>query len=159
MRIENQDGEAVAFKFVAADGLWIGIEPLVPASDVEQTGLPGLVAALGGVRVISVLAGGPAATDLGLAPANFESVITLTDGSTQSLSIGDAAPTSSGYYVISNDDDTPKLVSKPALDQLIGLVDNPPIIPTPTLTATITSTLGITGTVTVTPTIDLTATD
>jgi hypothetical protein len=158
IRVSNLDGAVAHFEF-GDEGLWIGLEPPAPAIDVDQTGLPGLAAGLSNLRVISALGSDINADDIGLDPAPYRAVLTLSDGSTRTLAVGSPSPIGNGYFVLAEGDSTPKLVSMPTIDQLIGLIDNPPIIPTPTATATITATVGITGTVTVTPTLSVEATD
>jgi hypothetical protein len=72
-------------------------------------------------------------------PAYMMSFI-FKDGSKHSLNVGSVTPIQNGYYT-SLDNGAIKIVDKPGLDALIGLLTNPPYVATPVPPITVTPTV------------------
>ncbi len=148
IRVSDPLGNSTAF-VQGEDGSWRGEEPEYSAGEIDQAALSSLASQLASMRMITTLENPPALDALGLAPPNYQAVFTFSNGASPGLEIGDEAPTGNGFYV-QQGQGAPGLVSKPAIDQLINLLEMPPLIPTPVIT--------ITATETISPTIEATAT-
>jgi hypothetical protein len=86
-------------------------------------------------KVLVSLETSPALADVGLTKPAYRLVITLNDGSTQTLKVGSLVPTGTGYYVQMNNDSV-VVISKNNIDTLFGLVSTACATPTPEPSAT-----------------------
>ena len=78
---------------------------------------------------------------VGLQEPKYQITLTLSDGTTHEIAIGDETITHIQYY-LRIDNSVPKVVLKSSFEGLINFLTNPPILPTltPTMEATITPT-------------------
>lgn len=145
IRIANLDGQAVEF---AREGeVWLLKQPAAPAEETDITRIEGLIAAFAGLRPVAGFTIDAPLSAIGLQFPPYSLTLTLPGGETHVLAIGDAAVTGTGYYV-SLDGGPVQLATKSVLDQFIGLLDSPPLLPTPIPEPT----EPITGTLELTPT-------
>lgn len=128
IRIENLDGQAVQ---VRQEGeVWLLVQPPAPAEQTDLTRIENLVAALGALQLVTQADLEAPLNVVGLEFAPYLLTLTLADGTVHEVAIGDASVTGTGYY-ISVDGGLPQLATKSVLDQFIGLLDSPPLLPTP----------------------------
>ena len=127
------DGQTVVVQRDTATGQWS--MPDVPAETVD-TFLIGTVAGqLFSMRVDRVLETTQSQAALGLDAPAYTIQLTLQDGRQQVLRVGDVTAIGTGYYV-QLDDQAPAIVAKADLDAVLGILDNPPLLPTSTPTVT-----------------------
>jgi hypothetical protein len=145
--IEDNQGKVVSF-VKDAQGKWSLLEPEGEAGDL--TAADTAINSFTGLTVLSSLETVPALNVIGLAQPVYVITLTSTTGQIRKVFIGSVTPTNSGYYV-KVDNGSALVVSKFAVDGLLDVFNNPPLLPTPTPTETQTPT--ITPTSTLTPTL------
>jgi len=105
------------------------------AADTDPTGIDGMLTQITSLSVLSDLDPAPALDIIGLTMPIYRFKVTLQDGKQKIVYIGKVTPTKSGYYA-RLEEGNPVVVSKYAVDNLINLLDKPPIAtPVPTLPA------------------------
>jgi hypothetical protein len=106
---------------------WRMLSPEVGGADTGR-----VEAALAGILAPVIrqsLAAGVALEPYGLAPAQFRVTLLLADGTTHSMDIGRVDPTGSVYYAMLPGDGRVLMVSRFSLEDLLGLVAEPPYPP------------------------------
>jgi hypothetical protein len=137
VRLEDRaNGRAVELAKDAA-GTWSMVEPgPQPADQAAAT------TATSGLTSLTVNTTLTTTTDLapfGVLSPTYRLTVNLTDGRVLAAAIGDKAPTGSTYYVLRDGEGTIVTVNAFGLDSIIGMLENPPIVPTATPTATSTT--------------------
>ncbi|HSL43958.1 MAG TPA: DUF4340 domain-containing protein [Anaerolineales bacterium] len=135
IRLEAKSGETVQ---VArdAENAWAITEPVEAKAD--QGAAEAAASQITTMRVLDTVPD----VDLGIVGLQVpEYVLTIefTDGGERIVDVGVMTPTESGYYVRDTDGKV-IIVSRSAIDALLGLLDNPPYLETPTLEAGATAT-------------------
>jgi hypothetical protein len=140
LHIQNADGKSVQI-VRTAEGQWAFAEDTGEQLDSAQAES----AVISVVGMTTMLSLNPA-DDLGvyglLQPA-YEAELTLDGGQKHTLLVGDQVPTGDGYYV-RVDGNQPQVVSSLTVENMIGFLDNPPLLPTPTVEEAETSEPGAT---------------
>jgi Domain of unknown function (DUF4340) len=113
---------------------WIIEQPVGCQSDPGS--ISSSLSQLPSFKVLVSLEVPPALADVGLSIPAYSLLLTLNDGTTQTLSVGSIVPTGTGYYVQANRDPV-VVVSKYSIDSLFQLVSTVCATPTPEVTATI----------------------
>lgn len=133
----KSDGQRLVLER-AEDQTWWIHEPIVYEADENRVaGALGDMATLRSNRVISD-AGNLA--DYGLATPVMTVTLTLADGATHTLRVGDQNPTGTYRYVMADDRSEVYLVYSWGISNLEQAVAEPPKKPTPTPTPTVTPT-------------------
>jgi hypothetical protein len=151
-RLTIEDGQKNRVALTTQDGsTWVMVD--AEAQEVDGQMVADVLTQFAGARVLNTLATPPADSAMGMAQPAY--VITLLDQGDKvyEVEVGVQTPTQSGYYV--RRDGVVYVVSKANLDNLLGMVEHPPLFPTPTLSATQEM---ISGTLTISPTQTITAT-
>ena len=133
IRIESKAGEMVEMAR-NAENAWALILPIEASADQAA-----VEAATGQIPTIRVLDQVPnlAKDSVGLDDPEYIITIIFTSGVERIINVGVLTPTESGYYVSHGEGDV-LIVGNTGLDGLIGLLTNPPYLPTETpLPATI----------------------
>jgi hypothetical protein len=105
-------------------------------ADTDPTGIDSMLTQITSLSVLSDLDPAPALDIIGLTMPAYRLKITLQDGQQKTVYVGKLTPTKSGYYG-RLEEGNPVVVSKYAVDNLVNLLDKPPIAtPVPTLPAT-----------------------
>jgi hypothetical protein len=105
------------------------------AADTDPTGIDGMLMQITSLEVLSDLDPAPALDIIGLTTPAYRFKVTLQDGQQKTVYIGKLTPTKSGYYA-RLESGNPVVVTKYAVDNLINLLDKPPIAtPVPALPA------------------------
>jgi hypothetical protein len=105
------------------------------AADTDPTGIDAMLTQITSLSVMSDLEAAPALDVMGLTTPAYVFKVTSQDGQQKTVYIGKLTPTKRGYYV-RLEDGNPIVVGKYAVDNLINLLDKPPIAtPVPTLPA------------------------
>lgn len=113
------------------DGKWTLKQPEEgPADEVRVQSMISRLASLSSTRTIDSPGN---LADFGLATPKAEAKITLQDGKSYSLLVGDETPDKSGYYVKLPDATSVEVVQDLIGSDLMGMLTNPPK-PTPTPT-------------------------
>jgi hypothetical protein len=133
MTFSGADGKMVVVLRDTATGQWT--MPDVPAESVDTFRIGTLAGQLFAMRVERTLETTQSPAALGLDTPTYTIQLTLEDGRQQVLLVGDATPIGTGYYV-QLDGNAPVIVAKVDLDPVLGIVDNPPLLPTPSPTVT-----------------------
>jgi hypothetical protein len=106
------------------------------AADTDPTGIDAMLTQITSLSILSDLEAAPALDVIGLTTPAYRFKVVLQDGQQQTVYVGKLTPTKSGYYARIVEGN-PVVVSKYGVDNLINLLDKPPIatpIPTATLT-------------------------
>ena len=151
MKIEDAQGNQLYLRKLG--GVWIMTEPERQNADIEKVN--SVVGQLVSAEVLNTLSTPPAQDQVGLATPAYVLTITDQSGKDYVLDIGSETPTQSGYYV--RKDGIVLVVDKMAIDNLVDLLKNPPVVPS-TATGVLTPQGVITGTMTISPTLQVTAT-
>lgn len=127
IRVESKSGETVEFAR-GADKAWALIQPEKTKADQGSA-----EAAASQVTTMRVLDSVPGVDPkiVGLEVPEYVLTVKFTSGVEQTVNVGIVTPTENGYYVR---DAAGKIVivSKDAVDALLGLLKNPPYAETPT---------------------------
>jgi hypothetical protein len=124
IRIEAKSGETVEVAR-GADNAWVLTQPLEAKAD--QGAAEAAATQVTTMRILDTVPG----IDPGIIGLeNPEYVLTLefTGGGERTVDVGVITPTESGYYV--QDADRTVVVSRSAIDSLLGLLTNPPYLET-----------------------------
>jgi len=137
--VVSSDGDTVR---VARDedNTWKLVEPDEETS--ETNNIEGVVAGVININLLTKIDPAPPADVSGFNPAMYVVRMFDKNGAEESFYIGSLTPTSSGYY-IQTEDGQVYVADKTKIDQVIELVQNPPInmTPTPAITEESISTL------------------
>lgn len=134
--------DVVEFEVVGSDGAsvlvnrdegsaWKLVEPEAETS--ETNNIEGVVAGVININLLTKIDPAPPADVSGLEPPLYIVTMVNKNGNEEAFLIGELTPTSSGYY-IQTDDGQVYVADKTKIDQVIELVRNPPVNVTPTLT-------------------------
>lgn len=129
LRIEDAAGEAVEFE-IGLDGNWAFVEPVTPAEETESDDISSAVSQTANLRVISNIENPPSLEAMGLDDPAFTIVLTV-ENEEIFIYVGDETQIENGYYV-KLDDESVVVVAKFALDSVLDLLREPPLVPTPT---------------------------
>jgi hypothetical protein len=122
------------------EGSWALVEPA--GGQADEARIDSAVSQVQNLSIISELENPPALDQVSLDPPAYRMTITTADGQEYVAFIGDVTPIESGYYA-RRDGGPVVVVSKAAVDSLIGLVEMPPVV---TETPVPTGEIGGTGT-------------
>lgn len=127
IRVEKASGETVELAR-NAENAWALIEPTQAAAN--QGAAEAIASQATTMRILDTV---PSVDPevVGLDNPEFELNVGFTDGSEETAEIGIVTPTESGYYVRDAGGEI-VIVSRSAVDALIGLLENPPYLETPT---------------------------
>ena len=127
IRIEAKAGGAVEVAR-AADNAWALKEPV--EAKAEQGAAEAAASQVTAMQIVDTVPD----VDLqvvGLDDPEYVMTVKFTGGGERTVDIGVMTPTESGYYV-RNTDGKVVIVSRSAIEALLGLLDNPPYLETPT---------------------------
>ena len=126
IRIESKSGDIVEVAR-GEDSAWTLIQPVEATADQASA-----EAAASQVTTMLILDTVPDLDPKIIGLENPEYVLTIqfTNGGERTVDVGVITPTESGYYV--RDGDRVVIVSRSAIDSLLGLLTNPPYLETPT---------------------------
>ena len=126
IRIESKSGETVEVRR-GEDNAWTLTQPVEAQADQAAA-----EAAASQVTAMPVLDTVPDVDPgiVGLEDPEYHLTINFTNGGERSVDVGVITPTESGYYV--RDADKIVIVSRSAVDPLLGLLTSPPYMETPT---------------------------
>jgi hypothetical protein len=126
IRIESKSGETVEVRR-GEDNAWTLTQPVEAQADQAAA-----EAAASQVTAMPVLDTVPDVDPgiVGLEDPEYHLTIKFTNGGERSVDVGVITPTESGYYV--RDADKILIVSRSAIDPLLGLLTSPPYMETPT---------------------------
>jgi hypothetical protein len=126
IRIESKSGETVEVAR-GEDNAWTLIQPVEGKADQGAA-----EAAASQVTTMPILDAVPDLDPGIVGLDNPEYVLTMkfTNGGERTVDVGVITPTESGYYV--RESDKIVIVSRSAIDALLGLLTNPPYLETPT---------------------------
>jgi hypothetical protein len=128
IQVEDASGRQVRLEQMS--GAWVLIHPTAEATDTARAA--SLATQLGSLTVRSLLEIPPAASVMGLEPPAYTIRLMLGDGSRLTAEVGMETPTQSGYYVRLNDGRV-AVVNNYSLENIVSILDNPPIYLTPTV--------------------------
>jgi len=122
-----------------AQGNWQVTSP--DERPADQTQAQSFASQFANVFVSTVITKSADLTPFGVLSPTYALGVKLVDGSNVRVSIGDKAPTGSGYYVLRDGESNAVVVSTSAIDGLVALLKAPPYAaptatPTPTVAAT-----------------------
>lgn len=135
VRVANIQGESVALQRDAS-AQWSLVEPQTGEIDLGRA--ESIVSQLVSLRTISTLDSTPDLAVVGLDPANYTITIDLNDGRQVVVRCGNLTPIETGYYVQMPGGPV-HVTSKFGIEAVVGIIADPPILPTPTPETTPTS--------------------
>ncbi|HSL30107.1 MAG TPA: DUF4340 domain-containing protein [Anaerolineales bacterium] len=141
IRVEADSGEAVELAR-NAENAWALTEP--DAAAVNQGAAEAIATQATTMRILDTVPDVDPEI-VGLEDPAHELTVGFTDGSEETVEIGMITPTESGYYV-KHPAGQIVIVSRSAVDALIGLLENPPYLETPTPNPTENSPASVTAT-------------
>lgn len=115
------------------DDVWVITWPL--GFEADSPSIEGRLSGLMALTVITSLDEAPPLEAMGLDRPRYRLLVTLESGKQLYASVGKETPTGDGYYVLTSERRL-VVVSKFSLDNLMGLIDRPPLKPTPTAQST-----------------------
>ena len=126
IRVEKASGETVELAR-NAENAWALIEPTEAAAN--QGAAEAIASQATTMRILDTI---PEVDPeiVGLDNPEYELNVGFTGGSEKTIGIGIVTPTEGGYYVRDSDGQI-VIVSRSAVDALIGLLENPPYLETP----------------------------
>lgn len=127
LRLEASSGESVQLER-DTENAWVLTEPVEARADQAAA-----EAAASQVTTLRVVDNVPDLDPevVGLEPPAYVLTIEFTDGGERTVDVGVITPTESGYYVRDTEGKV-MIVSRSAIDSLLGLLDNPPYLEPPT---------------------------
>ncbi|MGB9592965.1 MAG: DUF4340 domain-containing protein [Anaerolineae bacterium] len=146
----KRDGQKLVLER-AEDQTWWIREPIVYEADANR--VAGALNDLVTLRSTRTLTGTLNLADYGLATPTMTVTLTLADGTSHTLRVGDQNPTGSYRYMMADDRPEVHLVSSWGISNLEQIVAEPPKKPTPTPTPTVTPTPAASPVPTATPTV------
>lgn len=126
IRIEAKAGETVKVAR-GEDEAWALIEPIEAKAD--QASAEAAATQVTTMRVLDTVPDVDPAI-VGLQDPEYILTIEFTSGEERSVDVGVITPSESGYYV--RDGERVVIISRSAIDALLGLLTNPPYLETPT---------------------------
>ena len=126
MHVESSTGEIVELEH-NAENAWVLILPFEAAA--EQGSSEAAASQITTIRIIDRLPD-ISPKDVGLDAPQYKLIVKFTNDVERIVDIGVVTPTESGYYV--RIEGEIMIVSRSAIDALIGLLTNPPYAETPT---------------------------
>ena len=125
IRIESKAGDSVE---VArdADNAWVLTQPVEAPAD--QAAAEAAASQVTTMRIVDTVPDVDPEI-VGLEDPEYVLTVELTGGEERTVDIGVITPSESGYYV--RDAETVVIVSRSAIDSLLGLLTNPPYLETP----------------------------
>ena len=122
-----------------AQGNWQVTSP--DERPADQTQAQSFASQFANVFVSTVITKSADLTPFGVLSPTYALGVKLVDGSNVRVSIGDKAPTGSGYYVLRDGESNAVVVNTSAMDGLVALLNSPPYAaptatPTPTVALT-----------------------
>ncbi|MEW6717724.1 MAG: DUF4340 domain-containing protein [Chloroflexota bacterium] len=148
-QITDDSGRSVTL--VHQEDVWTLLEP--PAEDVDQMRVETAINQILSLRPLSNLGDDMKLMLIGLETPQYTIRVQLVSGAEHILYIGDLTPINNGYYSRLVDGSI-VVLSKYVVDSLVGLLDQPPIMPTATLlppTSTSTASPPVTTPLEITP--------
>lgn len=145
LRISAASGENLEVEG-GPEGDWRLVEPAGGQADVAR--IDSAVSQVQNLRIVSEMENPPPVDQVNLDPPAYRLSVTTADGQEYVAFIGDVTTIQSGYYA-HRDGGPVVVVSKPAVDSLIGLLETPPVVaetPAPTGESDGTGTPGEPGT-------------
>ncbi len=133
-------------------GNWQVTSPEARPADLTQA--QSWASQFANVYVSTVITTATDLTPFGVLSPTYTLGVKLVDGSNLRVSVGDKAPTGSGYYILRDGESNAVVVNTSAIDGLVALLKSPPYA---TPTATLTPTVDLTATA-LTPTVVATRT-
>jgi hypothetical protein len=134
IRLEAKTGEVVELAR-NEENAWVLIQPLDVAA--EQYAAEAAMSQVVTIQVMEKLSG-IAASDIGLDAPEYTLTVTFEDNVQRIVRVGVVTPSGTGYYALVENEIV--IISKSAMDALIGLIANPPyaetLTPSPTLAET-----------------------
>lgn len=138
----SESGQIVKFSLLAAsdkyttltrgaDGVWM-IETDSQNGMADQGQAEAAATQIATLRILRTLDAPPAAAEIGLDAPAYTLKVSTANGE-QTVQIGNATVTGSGYYIRDFDGNV-SIVSKFGVDALLNLLTNPPFAETPTPT-------------------------
>lgn len=148
--ISGEEGDAISFELNPDNNTWIVVDQPIELADSAQ--IEAVTGDLTFLTVNTPLPAQPPLDAMGLKNPSYIITIKLSDGEEVVLNIGNQTATGTGYYVMVNKNPA-VVVAKAALDSVINLLNNPPLVATstPTVTSTFETTEEQVETVTPTP--------
>lgn len=134
--VKNLAGKSVAAE-ADTTGKWVLAG--YSAEETDTNRIQTVLQQLSSMSILSNLEQAPAADLVGLAQPGYVVSVNLKNGTKEVAYIGNQTPTASGYYARTEGGNI-VVVNKYSIDTLVGLLDQPPILPTPLPTETPTST-------------------
>ena len=129
LEIEDNPGQRVRFTLV--EGAWTLAEPEVEEDQMDLGQINSAVNQVASLQVVTTLESDLVPALIGLEEPAYTITLTFDDDQEIVIIVGAETTTGSGYYVQVVGDPA-KVVSKFSLETLLGLVGDPPILPTPT---------------------------
>ena len=126
IRIESKSGETVEVTR-DAENAWALTQPL--EARAEQGAAEAAASQVTTMRILDTVPDVDPKI-VGLDVPEYVLTIKFTSGGERTVDVGVITPTESGYYV--RDADTVVIVSRSAIDALLGLLTSPPYLETPT---------------------------
>lgn len=114
------------------DGTWLLIKPESDTVDADR--IESALLELGAFRVISRINSQLGKDLIGLDPPQYSMLVELDEGDPIQVFIGNATPTPGGYYAYVEGQPV-VVVNSFSVENVIDLIDNPPILTTPTPTS------------------------
>jgi hypothetical protein len=128
IRIESKTGETVEVAR-GEDGAWALNEP--DEAKADQASAEAAASQVTTVRIVDTVPDVDPEI-VGLQDPQYVLTVEFTGGGERTVEVGVITPTESGYYVRDPSDQI-VIVSRSAIDALLGLLTNPPYLETPTL--------------------------
>lgn len=126
IRIESKAGEAVEVAR-GEDNAWALIQPSEAKAD--QAAAEAAASQVATMRIVDTVPDVDPAI-VGLQDPEYVLTIKFTDGGERTVDVGVITPTESGYYVRDTADQI-VIVSRSAIDALLGILTTPPYLETP----------------------------
>jgi Domain of unknown function (DUF4340) len=103
----------------------------VPADKADAFQIESITAQLTGMKITETLDQTPPLDAIGLASPAYTITMTTSEGVQLVTYVGSPIPTGNGYYLRVGSDPV-VIVDKVAMDSILNIITNPPLIPTPT---------------------------
>lgn len=127
-RVESSDSGLVVMEYDSDTGTWVLVDP--PRDGADSQRIQGLIDQVVALRASNALETVPSLEVIGLENPLYEIQFSLSNEQIHTLYIGDATITGNNYYV-RVDEGAPQIVGKFAIDNLVSVIDDLPILPTP----------------------------
>lgn len=135
LTIKSAEGEAASYQLIDT-GEWEQVEPeIIPAEQIDQFTLNQAITTMAAWRELTSIDPITELSAVGLSSPAYRITLTLVNGETLRIDIGDKTVTDSGYY-IRLEGHLPQIVRLFSVDPVLDLLINPPLLPTPIPTFT-----------------------